>query len=228
MKSDESEAAGRAFILIERGEPYPARARVALGGAPILVGRPSADTSPGIAFDNAFISRRHLVIEPKDGGYVAVEQGSKNGTSLNGEALREGLPAALRRGDCLSLAGEAAVLFFLIEQDSRTLGLGGKKAGTEVALDDARREIVVRGSVIRLSGNLYALFRVLYLNRARAVSNADIREAVWPERARDETGVPNAADLEINTLVMRLRKRLGDCGGLVCNLRGYGYMLDID
>lgn len=228
MESDEAGSAGRAFLLIERGDPYAPRTRIGLGVDPIIIGRRSAASSPDIAFDSAFVSRRHIAIVPRTEGYVAVDQGSKNGSRLNDAVLEEGLAVPIGKGDRLSLADDAAILFFMVEEDSSTMGLGDELGGSGVDLDDARREIVVHGASMRLSGNLYALFRVLYLNRGRAVSNAEIREAVWPERARDEDGVPTAADLEINTLVMRLRKRLGESGGLVCNLRGYGYMLDID
>ena len=107
------------------------------------------------------------------------------------------------------------------------MGLGGELGGSgwTWTTRDGRSWFMGPGS--RLSGTSTPFSRAVPQSR-RAVSNAEIREAVWPERARDEDGVPTAADLEIDTLVMRLRKRLEESGGLVSNLRGYGYMLDID
>jgi pSer/pThr/pTyr-binding forkhead associated (FHA) protein len=228
MEADKRDKTKRAFLFIERGEPYSARTRFGLGESPTSVGRASIDASPDIAFENTHISRKHLMIEFRDGAYFAIDPGSKNGTCLNDSALERGLSAEIHSGDRLRLANDAAILLFATEEDLGTESMSQKAEEANVDLDDARREIAVDGKAIRLSGNLYSLFRALYLNRGRAVSNSEIREAVWPERARDESGVPNAADLEINTLVMRLRKRLGESGGLICNLRGYGYMLDID
>lgn len=219
----------QAFLVVVRGEPYPAGTRFGLGRGSTTIGRRSSDSNPDIAFDSLCVSRRHLVIEWRDGSYFAADRGSKNGTRINGAALEEGLAARIRDGDRLSLAADAVIFAFTTQVDSGTLSARGADGDrrTDIGLDDERREIAIDGRALRLSGNLYALFRVLYLNRGRAVSNAEIRASVWPDRAKDELGVPNAADVEINTLVMRLRKRLEDYGGLVCNLRGYGYMLDI-
>jgi two-component system response regulator QseB len=217
-----------AVLIIERGAPFPPMTRIALRQGSTAVGRRSADSAPDLAFESACISRRHLVIEAREGAYFATEGGSKNGTLLNGAALEAGLPRELREGDRLSLAGDAAVLLFSVEEAPDTASLEPGRGESKVRFDDARREILVRGMTIELSGNLYSLFRVLYVNRGRAVSGAEIREAVWPERARDEGGAPNAADSEVNTLVMRLRKKLSGADGLISNLRGYGYMLDIE
>jgi hypothetical protein len=71
-----------------------------------LVGRRSdrKDIHPEIMVADPGISRRHLSIRRRDdGGILAIELGSTNGTSLNDAPLEPGIPTPLRDGDQLAL-----------------------------------------------------------------------------------------------------------------------------
>src|SRR5215470_1695504 len=71
-----------------------------------LVGRRSdkKDIHPEIMVVDPGISRRHLSIRRRDdGGLVAIELGSTNGTSLNACTLEPGIPTPLNDGDQLTL-----------------------------------------------------------------------------------------------------------------------------
>jgi hypothetical protein len=71
-----------------------------------LVGRRSdkKDIHPEIMVADPGISRRHLSIRRRDdGGMLAIELGSTNGTSLNDAPLEPGIPTPLRDGDQLTL-----------------------------------------------------------------------------------------------------------------------------
>src|SRR5262245_40482144 len=71
-----------------------------------LVGRRSdrKDIHPEIMIADPGISRRHLSIRRRDdGGLVAIELGSTNGTSLNASPLEPGIPTPLNDGDQLTL-----------------------------------------------------------------------------------------------------------------------------
>jgi len=71
-----------------------------------LVGRRSdkKDIHPEIMVADPGISRRHLSIRRRDdGGLVAIELGSTNGTSLNASPLEPGIPTPLNDGDQLTL-----------------------------------------------------------------------------------------------------------------------------
>jgi hypothetical protein len=71
-----------------------------------LVGRRSdrKDIHPEIIIADPGISRRHLTFRRRDdGGFVALELGSTNGTTLNEAPLEPGIPTPLKGGDQLTL-----------------------------------------------------------------------------------------------------------------------------
>ncbi|MBF0529449.1 MAG: FHA domain-containing protein [Deltaproteobacteria bacterium] len=70
-----------------------------LGQGDVVLGRsPDCD----IRIDNPAISRKHAVIENVGHGYVLTDQGSSNGTFLNGEPVKA--PTPLKPGDVIGLA----------------------------------------------------------------------------------------------------------------------------
>lgn len=64
------------------------------------IGRDAGNAVP-LAMDTT-VSRRHAVIAPEEGGYVIRDQGSSNGTFVNGARVFE---APLRSGDEVSIGG---------------------------------------------------------------------------------------------------------------------------
>jgi hypothetical protein len=71
-----------------------------------LIGRRSdrKDVHPEIAVSDPGISRRHLTLRRRpDGGFLALELGSTNGTSLNANPLEPGIPTPLHDGDQITL-----------------------------------------------------------------------------------------------------------------------------
>jgi hypothetical protein len=71
-----------------------------------LVGRRSdkKDIHPEIMVADPGISRRHLSFRRRDdGGFLAIELGSTNGTFLNAAPLEPGIPTPLNDGDQLTL-----------------------------------------------------------------------------------------------------------------------------
>ena len=71
-----------------------------------LIGRRSdrKDVHPQITVSDPGISRRHLTLRRRpDGGFLALELGSTNGTSLNANPLEPGIPTPLHDGDQITL-----------------------------------------------------------------------------------------------------------------------------
>jgi pSer/pThr/pTyr-binding forkhead associated (FHA) protein len=84
-----------ADVSLEIVEGPGAGQQVELTG-PIEIGR---DQSAGLVLDDDLVSRRHVRVTPADGGAVAEDLGSSNGTFVNGEEIH--LPTQLSPGDHL-------------------------------------------------------------------------------------------------------------------------------
>ena len=78
-------------LLICKNEGESARI-VPLGNAILFIGR---DPNSGIYIDTSEISRNHASISFVDGGYILRDNGSTNGSFLNGERVAEGVLAHL-------------------------------------------------------------------------------------------------------------------------------------
>ena len=149
---------------------------------------------------------------------------SRHGTIVNGAVLQKGEAYQLKHGDLIGLAGNEVVLSFYLETcPEETLPLLSQ-GETSVVLDEAKREVFLADEQIELTGNLYTLFRLLYQNRNRVVDNLMIKQTVWPER-RQDGDIPLVGEEEVAMLIRRLRQKLGDHADLICNKRGYGYLL---
>jgi DNA-binding winged helix-turn-helix (wHTH) protein len=228
-----------AFLIVEKGEPYQPGEALPLVGEKVWLGRPSEGWVPDIPFDSPFISRRHATIECKDGVHFLTDSPeNRHGTSLNGKRLAPGKPRELQDRDRISLARDAAVLIFATAApiggetwdypESQPEPGADQVPGPPLILDPERREVILDGRRLALTGKLYDLIALLYENRGRAVSAHDIKRAVWKERPLGADGMPLVTDDETRTLVYRLRKRLEPYGSLVRTVKGYGYMLDLE
>lgn len=90
-----------------------------------------------------------------------------------------------------------------------------------------RREVLVDGVKIHLTSKDTELFLLLYHKANSAVSYTEIKVNVWAERLTNESEQPDVGREEINTLVYRLRKKLGKYGQCIISVPRYGYMLDL-
>lgn len=88
--------ASRTLVLIrsDTGE------RIALVADDVTIGR-SRDRA--IMVDDTRVSRAHAHIEPRQGAWAIFDDGSANGTTVNGEALPERRPCPLRPGDVIGI-----------------------------------------------------------------------------------------------------------------------------
>lgn len=226
-----------AFLIVEKGEPYGVGEALPLLRGKMLLGRASPDDQVDVSFHSPYISRRHAKIEFKDGLYYLVDLESRHGTRVNDKRLVPGEACEIRHGERISLARDEVVLTF-----STAAPAGGqtwdypesqpeppvaRKPDSLLVLDQERREVILDGKPLTLSGKLYELLQLLYQNQGRAVDARDIKGEVWPERGLGADGLPLVTNGEVTTLVYRLRKRLEPYSDLIRSVPGYGYMLDL-
>jgi len=226
-----------AFLIVEKGEPYSAGEALPLTGGKVLLGRTSQEYQPDFSFRSPYISRRHATIEYREGTYFLTDlPGSRHGTWLNGEQLTPGVAQEIMDRDRIGLARGEVMLTFAAAAlpDSDTWDYPESQPGPPAAqgqealviVDQERREVTLDRQPLAVSGKLYDLLCLLYENRGRAISDRNIKEAVWQERGLGIDGMPLVTDEELTTLVYRLRRRLESYGDLVRTVPGYGYMLD--
>jgi DNA-binding winged helix-turn-helix (wHTH) protein len=225
---------GGARLVVEQGIPFLQGAVFELYRRQTVVGRATASFRPEIAFDSLLISRRHCCIEQEGQDYCLVDQGSKHGTSLNGRLLTERQPVFLTDGDIIGLADGVIRLRFLQRTDlDSTLDLGDAPITQEperptsgMIVDLKRHTLCLDAVEVGLSAKEWRLLALLYQNRHELVSYEAIRAAVWPERRFSDGSVPDVGMEELNVLVHRLRRKMGDYGACLVTRRGQEFILE--
>lgn len=166
------------------------------------------------------ISRYHARIERDESGYVLRDLGSKNGTYVNGEAVR-GQPYRLRDGDEIELA---AVLQMGFVSGDATLPLldGADRRRDQLQVNVAARQVCFGRSILDppLSPAQFVLLEALIEADGDVVTREKVIDAVWPD------AVGGVTDQALDALVYRLRERLAELDpdhDYVVTVRGHGF-----
>lgn len=229
-------SASNASIIINTGEPFKPQTQILIDKNELVLGRTYQALQPDIVFTNQHVSRRHAIIEYNSEQYLITDLYSKHGTRVNDISLKPGMPCQLHNNDFIDLALGSVLLIFkqvILETDT-TVDLFNYtnsdpfSAVSGMAVNLARREVLVDGKPVPFSGKDLDLLLELYKNRRKAVSYDQIRISVWPERLALINGtVPDVGTDEINALIYRLRKRIEPYGSLVVTIPRFGYRLDL-
>lgn len=201
----EGETAGQRWVLREET---------------VLIGR-SANCD--IVLPERQISRHHARIErTPDGRYLLHDLGSKNGTFVNGEEVREA-PRELKDGDEIQFAFCVRMSFVGSEA---TVPLAGEGSVRGLRVDRTGRRVFVGGRELipPLSPPQYRFLLTLVDAQGQVVSRDEIIRAVWP--GEDPGGI---SDQAIDALVRRLRARLAEADPAheyIVTVRGHGFRLE--
>ena len=168
------------------------------------------------------VSRYHAQIERDNGGYLLRDLGSKNGTYVNGQEVRD-RPYRLRDGDEIQIA-LCIKMGFVGADATLPLELTGPHRGLRI--DRAARRMFIGGHELTppLSPAQYRLLELLLDHEGQVVSRDAIVAAVWPE----EEGV-GISEQAIDALVRRLRDRLSAMDpdhAYIVTVRGHGFRLE--
>jgi pSer/pThr/pTyr-binding forkhead associated (FHA) protein len=179
----------------------------------------NALTRMGRAVENEIVildkrsSREHALIRREGRRSILEDQGSTNGTYLNGERL--GHAVQLRDGDEVRV-GDIAFTFHDPEMTSVETPFPELDVNLEAG------EIRVDRRLVQLSSKEFALLAYLYENRGKVCSKDDIGQVVWSEY---QQGI---FDYQIENLVRRLRTKIEtdpNAPQLLVTMRGLGYKL---
>ncbi len=176
------------------------------------------------------------MIEMDNENFFIVDLMSKHGTQVNHSYIEKNRPCVLHDGDTITLAKGTAILSFhnttegnhgqTLEMPSIHDEKINESKGLTVHFE--RREISIDGVQIYLTSKDTELFWLLYQKANSAVSYDEIKLKIWPERVSHDSGRPDVGREEVNTLVYRLRRKLGTYGRLIISVPRFGYMLDLD
>lgn len=221
-------------LIVEKGEPLEKGSSIKLPPKEILLGRTWETNRPDISFSSPYISKKHAMIDYKNGLFTVTDLASKHGTAVNGTGIIPNHPYILKNGDQISLSKDEAILIFNgapEEETSDFFDLKPKFSGPaqdSLSINQERREILIDGKVLYLSGKDMELLLYLHRNRCKAVSYNEIKTGIWPERPPGSAGgVPDVGADEITALIYRLRKKLGKHGHRIVTVPRFGYMLDM-
>lgn len=168
------------------------------------------------------VSRHHARIERDASGYWLRDLGSKNGTHVNGQEVRD-KPYRLKDGDEIQIA-LCVKMGFVGADATLPLELTGPHRGLHVDL--AARRVFIGGQELipPLSVAQYRLLELLLDHEGEVVSRDAIVAAVWPEE--EAMGISEQA---IDALVRRLRDRISAVDpdhAYIITVRGHGFRLE--
>jgi pSer/pThr/pTyr-binding forkhead associated (FHA) protein len=174
-----------------------------------------------IVLSDRQVSRHHAQVKQDEDGYLLCDLGSKNGTYVNGEELRE--PYRLKDGDEIQIALYVK-LGFVGADATLPLELTGPNKGLRI--DRPAKRVFIGGQEVTppLSPAQYRLLSLLLDHEGEVVSRESIVEAVWQEE--EAMGVTEQA---IDALVYRLRDRIEAIDpdhDYIVTVRGHGFRLD--
>lgn len=185
-------------------------------GDELAIGR---DLTCDVCLSDRQVSRRHASIRRTAGSYVLVDNGSKNGTWVNGCPVTG--PTALADGDEVSIAARFK-LYFVDAEATAPLVFEGRG----LRIDPETLTVYVNGEPLEppLSGLQWDLLLMLYRAGGALITRDEIIDAVWTEA--DPEGV---SEDSLDALVRRLRLRIEEIDPhhqYIVTVRGHGFRLD--
>jgi len=168
------------------------------------------------------VSRRHARVERRNLGYLLIDLGSRNGTYVNGQEIKQ--PYYLQDGDEVQVA-LCIKLSFVGAEATVPLTFEGV-AGRPVRIDKGTRRVWIRGKELDppLSPAQYRLLELLADADGQVISRDQVVGQVWPDDL-----IEGVSEQAIDALVRRLRDRLAEAAPdrqYIVTVRGHGFRLD--
>jgi class 3 adenylate cyclase len=186
-----------------------------------VIGR---DATCDVVLDSHFVSRRHAHIEVEGDKHILVDEGSRNGTLLNGKRMAKS--TRLQPGDEVRIA--EFIIFYRRAGESESTRvwdasmLNAEVASVGVYLDASARELWVLGEKVtrELSKLEFDFLSLLYARTGEVVPSDEIGAELW--------GVGGYDVNMLHQLVARVKDKIEPDAShprFVINIRGVGYRL---
>ena len=164
------------------------------------------------------VSRLHARVELTRSGYVVVDAGSTNGTSVNGRRITE--MQLLSSGDEISM-GEMFVAFFDSEsQEGVPTVFRATPTDCPIRCDSSSWAVWVGDQQLdmRLSVQEFELLSLLTSRYGRVCTREELGTAIW--------GRENYTYNMLHRVVHRLTQKLSSLPDWIANVRGVGYKIE--
>jgi DNA-binding winged helix-turn-helix (wHTH) protein len=170
------------------------------------------------------VSRRHAKIDRRGGKTYISDLASKNGTWVNGVAVKE--EVEIKDGDLVQIALAAGFLYVASDSTMPLESDGMTPRPGRIRLNPAEHSVAVNDKLIDppLSIHQYRFLEMLVLRGGGLATRDDAIGTVWP--GEDTDGITDQA---IDALVRRLRDRLKEVDPdreYILTIRGHGFRLD--
>jgi hypothetical protein len=197
--------------------PGGGRRQVPLDTEPVLIGR---DPECTVWLEDEYASRRHALIEPTKIGYVLRDEGSRNGTYVNGRRLES--EHLLASGDRVRI-GDFTLVFVEVSTLQGQTVFMPRRRDAAIFCDPAAREVTIRGEKadLRLSNQEFDLLSLLSARYGQVCTRDELGVAIW--------GTGNFEYNMLHRLVHRLKAKLAHVApDAVVSIAGIGYKLELE
>ena len=169
-----------------------------------------------LVLESAFVSRKHARVAQRNDGFVVIDEGSTNGTTLNGERVAGARPLA--EGDRINIAD--ITLDFVTRGSGETTRTPLMSAGRQptIECDSSAWEVRIGGKKLeeRLSVQEFELLSSLVGKAGDVCTREELGGAIWGEGNFDNN--------MLHQLVHRVRGKLpAGHGALIESVPGVGY-----
>lgn len=166
------------------------------------------------------VSRFHARIWLERGSWMIEDQGSRNGTFVDGERIAG--PRKLKDGEEIGLAEIYRFLFVDVDMTAPTNWKDEIRSLIELDIQDRRVWVTGKELKPELSPLQFALLELLHENKGELVSREQVAQLLWPQAE----GI--VSEQAIDSLIFRLRSRIAavDPGrDYIQTVRGHGFRL---
>lgn len=161
------------------------------------------------------VSRLHARIERAGPRYLLFDEGSVNGTYVNGKRI-EG-PHLLQLDDVIGLGSVTPVLRFVDpDQTFRPVDEG-------LRYDEQMMQFSLRGTLVNLTTSQFRLLKYLYQHANKVCTREECAQAVWGRAY--EPGMDAGALDELMNKLRRALRRADEQADLIKTRKNVGYVL---